>query len=80
MEIPRDFPGGLSRKKNGSKTSIRALPPPWNFLKVDRYDWATGAPIYTWKKYPSRLNLKLNLPTAYIQMKYSNELPHQDLQ
>ena len=28
MEIPRDFPRALSRKKNGSKTSIRALSPP----------------------------------------------------
>ena len=36
MEIPRDFPRALSRKKNGSKTSLRALSPPWKFLKVDR--------------------------------------------
>ena len=28
MEIPRDFPGALSHKKNGSETSIRALSPP----------------------------------------------------
>ena len=28
MEIPRDFPSALSHKKNGSKTSIRALSPP----------------------------------------------------
>ena len=37
MEIPRDFPRALSRKKNGSKTSLRGLSPPWKFLKVDRY-------------------------------------------
>ena len=37
MEIPRDFPGALSRQKNGSKMSICALSPPWKFLKVDRY-------------------------------------------
>ena len=28
MEIPGDFPGALSRQKNGSKTSIRTLSPP----------------------------------------------------
>ena len=28
MEIPRDFPRALSRKKNGPKMSIRALSPP----------------------------------------------------
>ena len=28
MEIPREFPSALSRKKNGSKTSIRALSHP----------------------------------------------------
>ena len=27
MEIPRDFPGALSRQKHGYKTSIRALSP-----------------------------------------------------
>ena len=37
MEIPKDFPRGLSGKKNGSKTSIRALSPTWKFLKVDMY-------------------------------------------
>ena len=31
------FPARLAVKKYGSKTSIRALSPPWKFLKVDRY-------------------------------------------
>ena len=58
MEILRDFPGALSRQKNGSKTSIRALSPPWKFLKVDRYalasyvvsfeQWGLGAPVFVY--------------------------------
>ena len=31
------FPARLSRKTNGSKMLLRALSPPWKFLKVDRY-------------------------------------------